>query len=82
MPELWRPTDNPEHIHLHMTVLHHLPKYQSLDINSHIVGFYSRISLYIELYAIVAIKKATSTTPSGKNAQPNLFLTLKEKGES
>ncbi len=30
----------------------------------------------------VAIKKATSTTPSGKNAQPNLFLTLKEKGES
>ncbi len=34
------------------------------------------------MYVCVADKKATSTTPSGKNAQPNLFLTLKEKGES
>ena len=30
----------------------------------------------------VAIKKATSAIPSGKNTQPNLFLTLREKGES
>ena len=43
----------------------------------------STIQLCLYIYCIyVAIMKATSTTPSGKNAQPNLFLTLKEKGES
>ncbi len=45
--------------------------------------YYFHFDFITNIYIIsVAIKRATHAIPSGKNTQPNLFLTLWEKGDS